>query len=129
MDEADPKLKQFIHDQLAQKLHTANIEVVTGTLHAGTKCCDSDPPLHNNSSLIPFQQHEPTFAEDLTIPWEGKRLLDAVQAACSKVEKQSPVVVQARVSESPEMRKKLVMRSSPNSRAQAPIQSRWTCTC
>jgi Zinc carboxypeptidase len=107
VDEADPKLKQFIHDQLAQKLHTANIEVVTGTLHAGTKCCDSDPPLHNNSSLIPFQQHEPTFSEDLTIPWEGKRLLDAVQAACSKIEKQSPVVVQARVSEGPEMRNKL----------------------
>ena len=29
VDEADPKLKQFIHDQLAQKLHTADIEVVT----------------------------------------------------------------------------------------------------
>jgi hypothetical protein len=107
VDESDPKLKQFIHDQLAQKLHAANVEVVTGTLHAGTKCCDSDPPLHNNSTLIPYQQHEPTFAEDLTIPWEGKRLLDEVQAAASKLEKGQPVVLEARVSESPEMRIKL----------------------
>ncbi len=107
VDESDPKLKKFIHDQLAQKLSTSNIEVVTGTLHAGTKCCDSDPDLHNNSSLIPFKQHEPTFAEDITIPWEGKRLLDAVKAACAKLDKQGPVVLEARVSESPEMRAKL----------------------
>jgi hypothetical protein len=107
VDEADPKLREFIHDQLAHKLHAANIEVVTGTLHAGTKCCDSDPPLHNNSTIIPFKQHEPTFAEDLTIPWEGKRLLDAVQAAAPKIDKQQPLVLEARVSESPEMRIKL----------------------
>jgi hypothetical protein len=107
VDEADPKLKKFIHDQLAEKLSTSNIEVVTGTLHAGTKCCDKDPDLHNNSSLIPFKQHEPTFAEDITIPWEGKRLLDAVKAACSKLDKQAPVVLEARVSEGPEMRARL----------------------
>jgi hypothetical protein len=107
VDEADPKLKKFIHDQLAQKLSTANIEVDTGTLHAGTKCCDKDPNLHNNSSLIPFKQHEPTFAEDIVIPWEGKRLLDAVKAACAKLDKQGPVVLEARVSEGPEMRVKL----------------------
>ena len=107
VDEADPKLEKFIHDQLAQKLGVSNIKVVTGTLHAGTKCCDNDPDLHNNSTLIPFKQHEPTFAEDITIPWEGKRLLDAVKAACSKVDKQGPVVLEARVSESPEMRAKL----------------------
>jgi Zinc carboxypeptidase len=107
VDEADPKLKQFVRDQLSQKMKATNIEVVTGTLHAGTKCCDSDPPLHNNSNLIPFQQHEPTFAEDLTIPWEGKRLMDAVQAASSKIDKQSGIVLEARVSEGPEMRMKL----------------------
>jgi len=107
VDEADPKLKQFVRDQLSLKLKATNIEVVTGTLHAGTKCCDNDPPLHNNSSLIPFQQHEPTFAEDLTIPWEGKRLMDAVQAASSKIDKQSGIVLEARVSEGPEMRSKL----------------------
>jgi hypothetical protein len=107
VDEADPRLKQFIHDQLARKLHTPDIEVVTGTLHAGTKCCDAGPALHNNSTLIPYQQHEPTFAEDLTIPWEGKRLLGAVQAAASKLDKQSPIVLQARVSEGPAMRIKL----------------------
>lgn len=107
VDEADPKLKQFIREQLSRTLHGADVDVVTGTLHAGTKCCDSDPPLHNNSSLIPFKQHEPTFAEDLTIPWEGKRLIDAVQAALPKIAKQQPVLVEARVSESPEMRSKL----------------------
>jgi len=107
LDEADPKLKQFIHDAIAQKLHGANVEVVTGTLHAGTKCCDSGPPLHNNSSLIPYKQHEPTFAEDLTIPWEGKRLVDAVRAASSKIDKQTGLVLEARVSEGPEVRAKL----------------------
>jgi hypothetical protein len=107
VDEADPKLKKFIHDELAKKLSTSNVEVVTGTLHAGTKCCDQDPDLHNNSTLIPFKQHEPTFAEDVIIPWEGKRLLDAVKAASAKLDKQSPVVLEARVSESPEMRAKL----------------------
>ncbi len=107
VDEADPKLKQFVHDELARKLGTSNIDVVTGTLHAGTKCCDNDPPLHNNSRLIPFQQHEPTFAEDLTIPWEGKRLTDMVQTAAAKITKGQPVSVEARVSESPEMRSRL----------------------
>ena len=107
VDEADPKLKQFIREQLGRRLHEANVEVVTGTLHAGTKCCDSDPALHNNSSLIPFKQHDPTFAEDLTIPWEGKRLMDAVEATLPKIARQQPVVVEARVSESPEMREKL----------------------
>jgi hypothetical protein len=107
VEEADPKLAQLIHDQIAARLGTANIQVKTGTLHAGTKCCDSDPPLHNNSSLIPFKQAEPTFAEDITIPWEGKRLIDAVQSAALKIQKGQAITFEARVSESPEMRTKL----------------------
>jgi hypothetical protein len=107
VDEADPKLAQLIHDRIAANLGSVSIDVKTGTLHAGTKCCDSDPALHNNSQLIPFKQAEPTFAEDIVIPWEGKRLIDAVKGAAGKIQKGQSVKLEARVSESPEIRAKL----------------------
>jgi hypothetical protein len=107
VDEADPKLSKFIHNQIAAKLNASDVEVKVSTLHAGTKCCDSDPPLHNNSTLVPFKQAEPTFAEDLTIPWEGRRLLDAVQKAAPKIQKGESITLEARVSESPQVRAKL----------------------
>ena len=78
VDESDPKLKRFVEDQLQARLKPQHLEVTTGTLHAGTKCCDAAPDLHNNSLVIPFHQAEPTFRDDFTIPWEGKRLLEAV---------------------------------------------------
>ncbi|MEI9970685.1 MAG: hypothetical protein WDO73_00800 [Ignavibacteriota bacterium] len=71
---ADPALADFVK----REFHIANVE--TGTLHAGTKCCDS---LHYKSA--PFHQASPTFAEDIVIPWEGKRLLDAVQSVTAKI--------------------------------------------
>jgi hypothetical protein len=107
VDEADPKLEQFIHDQIARRFGGAEIHVKTETLHAGTKCCDSDPPLHNNSALVPFKQAEPTFAEDITIPWEGHRLIDAVQKNASRIGNGQSVQIEARISESPEIRAKL----------------------
>ena len=60
---ADPALANLVKRQF----HIASVE--TGSLHAGTKCCDS---LHYQSA--PFHQSAPTFAEDIVIPWEGKRL-------------------------------------------------------
>ena len=71
---ADPGLAAFVK----QQFHIANVQ--TGTLHAGTKCCTD---LHYKST--PFHAAAPTFAEDIVIPWEGKRLLDAVQQAASKI--------------------------------------------
>ena len=95
-DVADPGLADFVKRQL----HIA--QVATGSLHAGTKCCDS---LHYQSA--PFHQGAPTFAEDIVIPWEGKRLLDAVQQAAAKLTAGQDVKLVARVSEGPDERRKL----------------------
>ncbi len=107
VDEADPKLKQFLYDQIEARLHPEHLEVKIGSLHAGTKCCDNAPDLHNDSTIIPFKQAEPTFREDFTIPWEGKRLYDAVSKSIATMPKGQPVVLEARVSEGPEERVKI----------------------
>ena len=107
VDEADPMLKKFVQDQVAARLHPANLEVKTGSLHAGTKCCDSTPDLHNISQVIPFKQAAPTFGEDIVIPWEGKRLFEAVKKALVTMPKGQPVTLEARVSEGPEQRLKI----------------------
>jgi hypothetical protein len=93
---ADPGLAELVKRQF----HIATVE--TGSLHAGTKCCDN---LHFKSA--PFHQAAPTFAEDIPIPWEGKRLLDAVQQAAAKIAAGQDVKLVARVSEGPEERRKL----------------------
>ena len=107
VDEADPKLKKFVQDQVAAKLHPTHLEVKTGSMHAGTKCCDSTPDLHNMSLVIPFKQAEPTFREDIVIPWEGKHLYDVVKKAAATMPKGQPVTLEARVSEGPEQRAKI----------------------
>ena len=107
VDEADPKLKRFIQDRIAERLHPAHLEVTTGNLHAGTKCCDAAPDLHNLSRVIPFKQAEPTFREDITIPWEGKHLYEVVRKAAASLPKGQPVTLQARVSEGPGQRIKM----------------------
>ena len=56
---------------------------------------------------MPFQQAAPDFTEDITIPWEGKRLLDAVRRASTKIAAGQEVKLVARVSEGPEERRKL----------------------
>jgi hypothetical protein len=107
VDEADPKLKEFLQHEIAERLHPAHLDVITGSMHAGTKCCDSTPDLHNNSQVIPFKQAKPTFREDIVIPWEGKRLFDLVQKAVPSIAKGEPVTLEARVSEGPEERIKI----------------------
>jgi hypothetical protein len=109
VDESDPKLAKFVREQVEAKLKLKpqDIEVKTGNLHAGTKCCDSDPDFHNVSQIVPFKQPEPTFRDDFKIPWEGKRMLDAVRKAATGMPKGQPVKLEIRVSEGPEQREKL----------------------
>jgi hypothetical protein len=107
VDEADPKLKKFVYDQIEERLHPAHLEVTTASLHAGTKCCDSAPDLHNLSLVVPFKQAEPTFRDDFMIPWEGKRLFAAVGKSIASMPKGEPVELEARVSEGPEERVKI----------------------
>jgi Zinc carboxypeptidase len=107
VDESDPKLAKFIHDEIAAKLKTQKVEVKTGNLHAGTKCCNSDPDLHNMSLVMPFKQPEPTFRDDFTIPWEGKRMMDAVRKAAANMPRGQPAKLEVRVSEGPEERIKI----------------------
>jgi len=107
VDEADPGLKAYVKKVLSQQVNAEKIDVVTGNLHAGIKCCAAEPAQHLQSALIPFHQAEPTFAEDIVLPWEGKRLMDAVTKAMTSLPAGQPIVVQAGVSESPEQRVKL----------------------
>jgi hypothetical protein len=107
VDRADPKLASFIRSRIEQSEPGAKVIVHTGSLHAGMKCCAADPPLHYVSRLHPFVQAQPTFTDDFTIPWEGRRLLDAVSKAAPGIEHGQPANLLAEVSEGPEERKKL----------------------
>ena len=107
VDLADPGLSDFVRKTLEQDLHASPIEVTTGSLHAGTQCCESNPSLHFESPTYSFHQSTPTFSEDLVIPWEGRRLTEAVAAAASKIKAGQPVTVVARVSEGPQVRTEL----------------------
>lgn len=107
-DLADPRLADFIRQEIKNQLGVANADVKAGSLHAGTKCCDQMPNLHYQGPVTRFQQAQPTFTEDIVIPWEGKRLVDAVQRASAKITRGQPVKLVARVSEGPQERTKLV---------------------
>ncbi|WP_263381421.1 M14 family metallopeptidase [Granulicella arctica] len=110
VDEADPGLKAYVKKWLGQQVSAEKIEVVTNSLHAGIKCCAAEPAQHLQSDLVPFHQAEPTFAEDIVLPWEGNRLMDAVAKAAATLPAGQPIVVQAGVSESPEQRLKLTAK-------------------
>jgi hypothetical protein len=103
---ADPRLKDFVKDQVQEHLH-ATADVTAASLHAGTQCCDKDPALHFRTPGVPFQQASPNFVEDIVIPWEGKRLVDTVRRASSRIAAGQEVKLVARVSEGPEQRRKL----------------------
>jgi hypothetical protein len=109
---ADPGLAGFVQQQLRQQLKIANVEVKTGSLHAGTQCCDRNPELHFQEPGYPFHQATPTFADDLVIPWEGNRLLKAVKGAAPHIKPGQNVTLVARVSEGPEERQKLASQLS-----------------
>ena len=71
-----------------------------------------DSPRCTIRSRATFHQGTPAFQEDLTIPWEGKRLLDAVRSALPKLKPGEPVKLLARVSEGPEQRQRLTSQMS-----------------
>ena len=100
-DIVDPKLAGYIRSQWP------GAEVKTASLHAGTRCCDKLPDLHFRAPGIPYQPSAPTFTEDVVIPWEGKRLVDAVRKASPRIVRGQPVKLVARVSEGPAQRAKL----------------------
>jgi hypothetical protein len=110
VDEADPGLKEFVRKMLAERLHADSLEVVTGSVHAGIKCCDGEVPQHLKSEVVPFQQGKAAFSEDLTFPWEGKRMLETAHSLVAKIPAGQAVAVQAGVSESPEQRVALTKR-------------------
>jgi hypothetical protein len=101
VDKADPKLASFIRTEIEKRAPGAKIDVRTGSLHAGLKCCTEDPPLHYVSRLHPFVEAKPTLTDDFTIPWEGRRLLDKVRSVTGKIARGQPVDLRAEVSEGP----------------------------
>jgi hypothetical protein len=107
VDEADPALKSYVEKLIASRVTAAHINVQTGSLHAGLKCCEADPQQHRDSQVVPFHQATPTIAEDITIPWEGTRLLDVVRGSAHHLAPDQEISLEARVSESPEERKAL----------------------
>ena len=106
VDVADSHLKDFVKSQVSEHLHS-DAEVKAASLHAGTQCCDQDPALHFRAPGVPFQQATADFTEDIVIPWEGKRLVDAVRRGAARIAAGQPVSLVARVSEGPEQRRKL----------------------
>jgi hypothetical protein len=107
VDLADPHLTDFVRGQIQDRLHPEGLEAKTGSLRAGTQCCDSQPTVHYQSPEQSFHTSTPTFTEDLVIPWEGNRLLQAVRSVSSRVRRGGDVRLVARVSEGPEQRRKL----------------------
>src|SRR5579871_5851034 len=81
---ADPRLKDFVKTEVTADLHT-DAQVEASSLRAGSRCCQQDPVLHFRAPGVPFQQAAPDFTEDIVIPWEGKRLVDAVRRASPRI--------------------------------------------
>jgi hypothetical protein len=107
VDVADPGLKDLVRGELQKRLGVSSVAVETGSLHAGTQCCDKLPALHYREPGYTFHQGFPAFQEDIVIPWEGTRLIKAVKAALPKLKAGEPVKLIARVSEGAEMRLRL----------------------
>jgi Zinc carboxypeptidase len=99
VDVAEPKLADVARQSLP-----SGSTVKAASLHAGTRCCED---FHFRASGADFQKQAPTFTEDIVIPWEGKRLVDSVRAASSKLRRGQEVKLHALVSEGPDQRRKL----------------------
>ena len=106
-DVADPGLAEIARKELQARLGVSDVRVETASLHAGAQCCEKLPALHYTEPGYAFHQGTPAFQEDLVIPWEGTRLLNAVKNALPKLKPAQPVKLLARVSEGPEQRQKL----------------------
>ena len=106
-DIAEPGLAEIARKELQARTGVKDVKVETASLHAGTQCCEKLPALHYSEPGYTFHQGAPSFREDLVIPWEGTRLLEAIKDALPKVKAGQPVKLIARVSEGPEQRQKL----------------------
>jgi hypothetical protein len=104
---ADPKLAAMAREVLEKRLGVAGVKVEAQSLRAGTQCCEKLPSLHYQAPDYSYHQGTPAFEEDLVIPWEGKRLLDAVKGALPKLKAGQQATLMARVSEGPEQRRLL----------------------
>ncbi len=107
VDVADAGLRDLVERSVKSRLGVASVKVETGSLHAGTQCCEHNPTLHYREPGYAFQQGSPTFKEDLVIPWEGTRLVKVIKDALPRLKAGRPVRLVARVSEGPEERLKL----------------------
>lgn len=107
VDKADPGLGAFVKKTIESLAPGTKVQTHVGSLHAGLKCCASEPAVHYDSPLHPFTQAEPTFTDNFTIPWEGLRLLDKVRSAASQLDRGKPASLLAEVSEGPAVRLKL----------------------
>lgn len=129
VDKADPKLSSFITSYLEQQAPGTKVQVHVGSLHAGLKCCSHDPDLHYVSRLHPFVQTPPTFKDDFTIPWEGRRLIEKVRNAASQIVRGQPVSLRAEVSEGPaerltlkeQLEKILILAGAPENQTQVEV--------
>jgi len=107
VDVAGAGLADLVRSRAQTRLGVAEVKVDVRSLHAGTQCCEKLPALHYQEPGYQYRQGTPSFQEDVVIPWEGKRLLDAVKAALPKLKPGDPVKLLARVSEGPEQRLRL----------------------
>lgn len=107
IDVAEPGLADLARKELQNRLAVNDVRVEAASLHAGTQCCEKLPALHYTEPGYTFHQGTPAFQEDIQIPWEGTRLLQAVQGALHKLKPGQPVKLVAIVSEGPEQRQKL----------------------
>lgn len=107
VDKADPGLASFIKSQIEQRAPGTKVHVHAGSLHAGLKCCASEPASHYVSPVHPFEQAAPTFTDDFTIPWEGRRLVELVRKAGSEIARGQGASLLALASEGPAERQKL----------------------
>ena len=103
---ADPGLRETVRKTVESKLGSPG-KIEVGSLHAGTQCCEHLPSLHYHEPGYAYRQGAPAFSEDIVIPWEGTRLVNAVEQSLSRVKSGAAVKLVARVSEGPEVRKKL----------------------
>ncbi|HXA52351.1 MAG TPA: M14 family zinc carboxypeptidase, partial [Candidatus Acidoferrum sp.] len=105
VDVADPKLADLVRSRVESRLGAGSVKVQAQSLHAGTQCCEKLPTLHYREPGYTYRQGTPAFQEDVVIPWEGQRLVDAVKSALPKLKPGEPVKLNARVSEGPEQRR------------------------
>ncbi|HUA86896.1 MAG TPA: M14 family zinc carboxypeptidase [Bryobacteraceae bacterium] len=105
VDVADPGLSAMVRKELQDRLGVSEVKVETASLHAGTQCCEKLPALHYHAPGYVFHPGTPAIEEDIRIPWEGTRLINAIKSALPKIN--GPVHLLARVSEGPEVRRDL----------------------